>query len=735
MTSAQNQTASYGSSLWDNVNLIEQHSQDGLDFMNKLQDFMKKRAVIESEYAKAISKLVETSKDSLVIPTSIPMTSAPTTTGDNSKKVKKQESKINAVYAASNDTTIPTLLKSWATIMEQTEQTSKVHQAAANYIENDLINALKNQVKNFDNDRKSKLNEVKNLRAEFGKVMDSLGKTKKNYETACKVADDARIAMEKASRSMTVTKAQEDRLRDEASSKAKKAEEADEEFQKVLAITNSKQSQFYEKDLPKVLDGMQSIDEAGIDFLKDMESKYVSYLVGTQLPDLTKSYNKMTESVNAVDKSADSEIFINKNKSNAPLPEKIPYENIWEKLNGQKKKNEDDMLLESMSPEKAYKKAQAKVKELQKELDQAESKRSGIEVLAEAYLTTPQLADSKTLMDINNQLEDIETKIDTFRLKKYKYECFLATAEAKDLPAIPALYADGKAGPQATHLKNQILGSSKGALAAGSSAQSSSSLFSNSGGMGSSTASMTVKGVPEKGPSSAKLETVKEIPAQQASANSSTAAKKNDPKDNQSGAPAPQSNVDAKKAGAAVDAKAVNAADAKKLAEQQKKNDAKSAADQKKAEAKAAEQKKVDAKAAEAKAAEQKKADAKAAEAAAKQQSTAKSDPKTAKDSAKNLAQAAAATKSQKDLKTAPSAAAAAAEQKSQPAAAAQTKASEGVKYKTLFDFEGDAANEELPFKAGEILTVLEQDDSGWWSARNGAGKEGFIPHNYVEKV
>jgi hypothetical protein len=55
------------------------------------------------------------------------------------------------------------------------------------------------------------------------------------------------------------------------------------------------------------------------------------------------------------------------------------------------------------------------------------------------------------------------------------------------------------------------------------------------------------------------------------------------------------------------------------------------------------------------------------------------------------------------------------------------------VKARALFDYE--ATNEtELGFKAGDILTVSEQDESGWWYAEL-SGKQGFVPNNYLTVV
>ena len=56
---------------------------------------------------------------------------------------------------------------------------------------------------------------------------------------------------------------------------------------------------------------------------------------------------------------------------------------------------------------------------------------------------------------------------------------------------------------------------------------------------------------------------------------------------------------------------------------------------------------------------------------------------------------------------------------------------SQAVKVRALYDY--DATNEtELSFKENDILSITEQDESGWWFAEIG-GRGGFIPRNYVE--
>ncbi|OXA44014.1 adapter molecule Crk [Folsomia candida] len=47
-------------------------------------------------------------------------------------------------------------------------------------------------------------------------------------------------------------------------------------------------------------------------------------------------------------------------------------------------------------------------------------------------------------------------------------------------------------------------------------------------------------------------------------------------------------------------------------------------------------------------------------------------------------------------------------------------------------DFDGNDP-EDLPFKRGEVLTVIRKDEEQWWTARNALGRVGAIPVPYVK--
>ena len=54
--------------------------------------------------------------------------------------------------------------------------------------------------------------------------------------------------------------------------------------------------------------------------------------------------------------------------------------------------------------------------------------------------------------------------------------------------------------------------------------------------------------------------------------------------------------------------------------------------------------------------------------------------------------------------------------------------------YVALYDYTA-RAEDDLTFKKGDQLRVLNQSDGDWWQAQLLTGRKGFIPSNYVAKV
>ncbi|XP_067143758.1 adapter molecule Crk-like [Centruroides vittatus] len=56
-------------------------------------------------------------------------------------------------------------------------------------------------------------------------------------------------------------------------------------------------------------------------------------------------------------------------------------------------------------------------------------------------------------------------------------------------------------------------------------------------------------------------------------------------------------------------------------------------------------------------------------------------------------------------------------------------------KVRAKYDFEGSGDPDDLPFKKGEILSIITKDEEQWWTGRNHLGQTGSIPVPYVEKI
>lgn len=51
----------------------------------------------------------------------------------------------------------------------------------------------------------------------------------------------------------------------------------------------------------------------------------------------------------------------------------------------------------------------------------------------------------------------------------------------------------------------------------------------------------------------------------------------------------------------------------------------------------------------------------------------------------------------------------------------------------TLFEYEA-TKHDELTFKEGEIINVINQIDGGWWEGQKINGEVGWFPSNYVRE-
>ena len=61
-------------------------------------------------------------------------------------------------------------------------------------------------------------------------------------------------------------------------------------------------------------------------------------------------------------------------------------------------------------------------------------------------------------------------------------------------------------------------------------------------------------------------------------------------------------------------------------------------------------------------------------------------------------------------------------------------KLPEKPKVRALYDYQAQDTDE-ISLIEGEIIELIKEDDSGWWTGRTTGGLEGFFPGSYAEKI
>ncbi|XP_029913364.1 cdc42-interacting protein 4 homolog isoform X6 [Myripristis murdjan] len=419
----------WGTELWDQYDIIEKHTQSGLELVEKYVKFVKERTEIEQNYAKQLRNLSKKY---------------------NLKRGSKDEPECSRFSSYQSFLDI---------LNEMNDYAGQRELIAENMMMNICIDLTK-YLQELKQERKTYLSEAKKAQQSLESTYKQLDSSKKRFEREWREAERAAQYAEKTDQDINATKADVEKAKQQAHMRAHVAEECKNDYAAQLQKYNKEQNQFYFNDMPLIFNKLQDMDERrvrklaqGYILFSDTE-KHVMPIIGKCLEGITKAGTNVNE-------RNDSMAVIEQNKSGFERPGDVEFEDYSQGINRASSdsslgtpKGPMDLLGKNRSknfwlfskkskftpersmptvtedfahlpPEQRRKRLQQKLeeiaKELQKEVDQSEA----LGKMKDVYEKNPQMGDPASLA---SQISQTSQNIERLRGELNKYETWLAEA-------------------------------------------------------------------------------------------------------------------------------------------------------------------------------------------------------------------------------------------------------------------------------------------------------------------
>uniref|UniRef100_A0A8C4HCS4 Thyroid hormone receptor interactor 10a n=1 Tax=Dicentrarchus labrax TaxID=13489 RepID=A0A8C4HCS4_DICLA len=290
----------WGTELWDQYDIIEKHTQSGLELVEKYVKFVKERTEIEQNYAKQLRNL--------------------------SKKYNlKRSSKDEPECRFSS-------YQSFLEILNEMNDYAGQRELIAENMMMSICIDLTKYLQELKQERKTYLMEAKKAQQSLESTYKQLDGSKKRFEREWREAERAAQYAEKTDQDINATKADVEKAKQQAHMRAHVAEECKNDYAAQLQKYNKEQNQFYFNDMPLIFNKLQDLDERrvrklaqGYILFSDTE-KHVMPIIGKCLEGITKAGTNVNE-------RNDSVIVIEQNKSGFERPGDVEFEDYSQGIN------------------------------------------------------------------------------------------------------------------------------------------------------------------------------------------------------------------------------------------------------------------------------------------------------------------------------------------------------------------------------------------------------------------
>ncbi|XP_014329489.1 cdc42-interacting protein 4 isoform X3 [Xiphophorus maculatus] len=418
----------WGTELWDQCDIIEKHTQSGLELVEKYVKFVKERTEIEQSYAKQLRNL-------------------------SKKYNQKRSNKDEPDCRLSSYQSFVDILN------EMNDYAGQRELIAENMIMNICIDLTK-YLQELKQERKTYLLEAKKAQQSLESTYKQLDNSKKRFEREWREAERAALYAEKTDQDINATKADVEKAKQQAHMRARVAEDCKNDYAAQLQKYNKEQSQFYFNDMPLIFNKLQDLDERrirklghGYILFSDTE-KNVMPIIGKCLEGITKAGTNVNE-------KNDTMVIIEQNKSGFERPGDVEFEDYSQGINRassdsslgtpkgpldllgknksknfwlfkRNKKFTPDRIMPTVTedfghlpPEQRRKRLQHKLEEISKELQKEADQSEALGKMKDVYEKNPQMGDPASLA---TQISQTSQNIERLRGELNKYETWLSEA-------------------------------------------------------------------------------------------------------------------------------------------------------------------------------------------------------------------------------------------------------------------------------------------------------------------
>ncbi|XP_074523885.1 formin-binding protein 1-like isoform X3 [Halichoeres trimaculatus] len=406
---------SWGTELWDQFDNLDKHTQWGIDFVERYAKFVKERLDIEQNYAKQLRNLVKK-----YCP----------------KRSKDEEPRFTSCL-------------SFYSLLNELNDYAGQREVVAEEMAHRVYGELMRYSQDLKAERKH---------------------SKRKFERECKEAEKSQITFDRLDNDINATKSEVEKAKAQFYLRTHMADESKNEYAAQLQNFNAEQWKHFNNAIPHIFKNLQDMDERRTVKLGET---YRSFAEAERrvIPIVSKCLEGMVSAAKAVDERRDSGIVVESFKSGFDPPGDFPFEDFSQNLSrtgsdgtisntpkgdkdrdgapgsrpdlkqhpmsrtknklwlfGKKPKAPSLEDFSHLPPEQRRKRLQARIDELNKELQKEMDQRDALNKMKDVYEKNPQMGDPGSLQP---KISETICNMEKLRSEIHKNETWLSEVEGK----------------------------------------------------------------------------------------------------------------------------------------------------------------------------------------------------------------------------------------------------------------------------------------------------------------